>query len=563
MSKSIFDTNAASKLQSHYNKIKSIHLKTLFKEDPKRASNFSIELDDLFFDYSKNRITDKTLKLFAAAAEEIDINGQIDAMFSGNKINHTENRAVLHTALRDFETTSILVDGENIIPKIQNELSKIQKLCTKIHSGSYLGYTNKPIRNIVNIGIGGSDLGPYMVTEALKEYKKKYLNGYFVSNVDGTHLHEALANLNPEETLFIIASKTFTTQETMTNAESAKKWFLAKAKQKTAVKKHFVALSTNIQAAKEFGIQQENIFGFWDWVGGRYSLWSSIGLSIALLIGYDNFIELLKGANKADKHFKNAPLTQNIPFIMAALGVWYNNFFGADSYAVLPYEQYLHRFPAYLQQADMESNGKYIDKNGNVVNYQTGPVVWGEPGTNGQHAFYQLIHQGTKLIPADFIGFSKSNLVNQNHKPILMANMFAQTQALMNGKTKEEALVELKAAGHRKSEIKNLLPYKVFEGNRPTNTFLFKKLTPKNLGMLIALYEHKIFVQGAMFNVNSFDQWGVELGKKLSNNILPVLLKRAVTQQFDSSTQGLIHKFFAQSDVFWSSNNLKKKRNKL
>jgi len=541
--KSIFETSAAEQLQKHFQEIKGLHLRGLFQNNPNRGSEFSTTFGDFFFDYSKNRISEKTLELFQKAAKEIELKKQIDDLFSGEKINQTENRAVLHTALRDFTATNIDVDGKNIIPDIKQELSKMKDFCERVHSGIWKGYTGKTIKHIVNIGIGGSDLGPLMVTEALKSYKVKGIESHFVSNVDGSHLYQTLKKINPEETLFIVASKTFTTQETMTNAQSAKDWLIEKLVEKDSVSKHFIALSTNIEGVTNFGIDPENMFVFWNWVGGRYSLWSSIGLSIALNIGFDNFELLLKGAHEADNHFRTAPLSENIPFIMASLGVWYNNFFGADSHAVLPYDQYMHRFAAYLQQGDMESNGKSSDRNGKAVSYETGPVIWGEPGTNGQHAFYQLIHQGTKLIPADFIAFANSNNPISDHHPKLLSNFFAQPEALMNGKTKEEVLEELKQSGKSENEIESLAPFKVFEGNRPTNSFLIKELNPFNLGVLTAFYEHKIFVQGAMWNVYSYDQWGVELGKVLAKKILPELSSKADISNHDSSTNQLINQY--------------------
>ena len=539
--KSIFNTLAHKKLKSHFNGIKDTHLKALFANDLLRASKFKIEEGDFYFDFSKNRITEETIALFVKAANEIGFKDQLNAFFGGDKINETENRAVLHTALRDFSSTEVLVDGANVLPLVKAEQEKMKAFCQKVHSGEWKGQTGKTIKNIVNIGIGGSDLGPVMVVEALKSYKVDRIESYFVSNIDSSHLYQTLQKVNAEETLFIVASKTFTTQETMTNALSARNWLIEQLGSEEAVAKHFVALSTNGKAVQEFGIAADNMFEFWDWVGGRYSLWSSIGLSIALNVGYENFEALLKGAHAADTHFKTAELDTNIPFIMAALGVWYNNYFGAESHAVLPYDQYLHRFAAYLQQGDMESNGKSVDRNGNTVDYQTGPIIWGEPGTNGQHAFYQLIHQGTKLIPSDFIAFAKSNNPIGDHHEKLLSNFFAQPEALMNGKTVEEVIEELVAQGKSEEEIEKLIPFKVFEGNRPTNSIMIKELNPFNLGFLIALYEHKIYAQGILWNVYSYDQWGVELGKVLAKKILPELTSEGNVASHDSSTNGLIN----------------------
>jgi glucose-6-phosphate isomerase len=464
-------------------------------------------------------------------------------MFAGEKINNTENRAVLHVALRNRSNKAIKVDGEDIMPKINAVLLKMKKFCEEVRSGSWKGYSGKAITDIVNIGIGGSDLGPYMVTEALKPYGKKGLHVHFVSNVDGTHIAETLKKVKPESTLFIIASKTFTTQETLTNADSAKKWFLETAKDQKAVAKHFVALSTNVKECTAFGIDSKNMFEFWDWVGGRYSLWSAIGLSIAVYIGFENFEELLTGAHEIDEHFRHTAFEKNIPVILALLGVWYNNFYQADSHAILPYDQYMHRFPAYFQQGDMESNGKRVTKEGKVVNYSTGPIIWGEPGTNGQHAFYQLIHQGTKLVPCDFLAPVQSHNPLSDHHKKLMANFFAQTEALMKGKTEAEAKAELEKEGLNGKALSELLPHKVFPGNIPTNSIFFKKLTPRVLGSLIAMYEHKIYVQGVIWNVNSFDQWGVELGKQLAKKILPELTEKGKVGSHDSSTNGLINFF--------------------
>ncbi len=494
------------------------------------------------FDYSKNRITKETFDLLLELANEVKLQEAIEKMFAGDKINATEGRPVLHTALRQPKDAVVLVDGINVVPQVYEVLEQIQTFTEDVLSGTWKGYTGKQITDIVNIGIGGSDLGPVMVTEALKAYKT-HLNLHFVSNVDGTHLSEVLKNVNPETTLFLIASKTFITQETMTNGRSARTWLINSGAKEEDVEKHFVALSTNEAEVKKFGINPKNMFVFWDWVGGRYSLWSAIGLSISLGIGFNNFKALLEGANETDQHFQNSALDQNIPVIMALLGVWYINFYGAETLGIFPYDQYLHRFASYFQQGDMESNGKYIDRNGKVVNYQTGPIVWGEPGTNGQHAFYQLLHQGTKLIPSDFIAPAKSlNPLGEHHK-ILLSNFFAQTEALMNGKSEEEVIAELKAAGKSDAEINQQKKYKVFQGNRPTNSFLLEKITPKSLGKLIALYEHKIFVQGVIWNIFSFDQWGVELGKQLATVILSELEKDDKVVSHDSSTNGLIDQY--------------------
>lgn len=536
------ETRAWQLLKEHYDQIKDKHLRQWFKEDPQRFDKFSIQFNDILFDYSKNRIEEKTLKLLIQLAEETQVKEAIEKQFSGDKINETENRAVLHTALRNRKNTPVIVDGEDVMPKINKVLSQMQRFSESVISGEWKGYTGKAITDVVNIGIGGSDLGPLMVVEGLKYYKTR-LNLHFVSNIDGTHIVETLKPLNPETTMFIVASKTFTTQETMTNAQTAKDWFLKSAKLESEVAKHFVALSTNQEAVTKFGISQENMFEFWDWVGGRYSIWSAIGLSICLAVGYDNFTELLEGGNEVDLHFRNTELNKNIPVILALLGIWYNNFFGAEDVALLPYEQYLHRFAAYFQQGDMESNGKYIDRSGKKVDYQTGPIIFGEPGTNGQHAFYQLIHQGTKLIPCDFFaGAQTLNKVSDHHEK-LISNFFAQTEALAFGKTEEVVYKELKDQGKNEEEINKLKPYKIFEGNRPTNSFLYKILTPKLLGKLIAIYEQKIFVQGVIWNIFSFDQWGVELGKQLANKVLPELSGDQEITTHDSSTNGLINAY--------------------
>lgn len=534
------ETNIWEYLVEHFLE-NEFDLRTLFAENPHRFEEFSVKRDNYLFDYSKNLINSTTMEYLLRLAEETKVKEAINLMFSGEKINETENKAVLHTALRDFSDKPIFVDGEDVKPKIKRVLSQMRLFSEKVISGEYRGFSGEKITDVVNIGIGGSDLGPVMVCSALKHYKTR-LNTHFISNVDGNHLAEVLKNLNPETTLFIVASKTFTTQETITNAFSAKKWFLQKATEED-VAKHFVALSTNIDAVKSFGIAEENIFEFWDWVGGRYSLWSAIGLSIVLSIGYDNFEKLLKGANETDVHFQTAEFSQNIPILMALLGIWYRNFAGASSYAVLPYSQYLERFPAYLQQTDMESNGKFVDRNGDFVNYEAGTIIWGEAGTNGQHSFYQLLHQGTELIPADFIAFVRSCNVVADHQEKLLANFFAQTEALAFGKNEDEVYTELKQSGNTDDEIYKILSYKVFQGNSPTNSLLIDELTPYSLGQLIALYEHKIFVQGVIWNVYSFDQFGVELGKVLANKILPELHSDDKIDSHDSSTNGLINYF--------------------
>ncbi|WP_394995965.1 glucose-6-phosphate isomerase [Emticicia sp.] len=534
-------TSAFKKLKAHHRTISKKHLKELFADDKNRFKKFSVSFNDILLDYSKNNINRRTVSYLTDLAKECQLSDSIEQMFTGEKINQTENRSVLHVALRNRSNAPILVDGKDVMPDINEVLLKMKAFSEKVISGAWKGYTNEAITDIVNIGIGGSDLGPVMVTEALKAYKKKNINIHFVSNVDGTHIAETLKKLNPATTLFMIASKTFTTQETMTNALSARDWFLKTAVDGEFVKKHFVAISTNQNEVEKFGIDPANMFGFWDWVGGRYSIWSAIGLSIACSIGFENFEQVLLGAHEMDNHFRHTPFEKNIPVILALLGIWYNNFYGADSHAILPYDQYLHRFAAYFQQGDMESNGKYIDRSGNKVDYQTGPIIWGEPGTNGQHAFYQLIHQGTKLIPADFIAPAIShNPIGEHHK-MLLSNFFAQTEALMNGKTREEVDAEL--TGKSKEEVEKIAPFKVFQGNRPTNSILLKKITPKSLGSLIAMYEHKIFVQGVIWNVFSFDQWGVELGKQLANKIYPELTNNQVIESHDSSTNALINQY--------------------
>lgn len=528
-------TIAWKKLQEHYAEMKRASIKDFFKEDPSRAEKFTFFLPDIICDFSKNIITERTMQMLLDLAYECELQKAIKAMFIGEKINGTEDRSVLHTALRNFSGKPIYSDSVDVMPEVERVRKHMESFCKKIHSGEWKGYTGKKIKYIVNIGIGGSDLGPVMVTEALKPYWLQHIQPYFVSNIDGTDLAETLKKINPEETLFLIASKTFTTQETMTNAHSARDWFLATAQDKSAVAKHFVALSTNEKGVEDFGIDKDNMFEFWDWVGGRYSLWSAIGLSIALTIGYENFDMLLKGANEADMHFREKTFEKNIPVLMGLISIWYINFFGAQSEAILPYDQYLHRFPAYFQQGNMESNGKHVDRNGKKVSYSTGPVIWGEPGTNGQHAFYQLLHQGTPMIPCDFIAPAISHNPMGAHHKILLSNFFAQTEALMNGKTKKELESE--------DVPKKLIPFKEFEGNKPTNSFLLTKLTPFTLGELIAIYEHKIFVQGVIWNIYSFDQWGVELGKKLAQKILPELENNDIVTSHDSSTNSLINKY--------------------
>ncbi len=543
-------TQAWFLLKKHYeDEMNRAHMRKLFAADADRFQKFSVRFEDIVFDYSKNLINDKTLHLLQQLATECKLTEAIHAMFAGLRINETENRAVLHTALRNFSDTPILVDGKDVMPLVKKVQEQMKAFCTKVHDGSWKGYTGKSIQYIVNIGIGGSDLGPVMVTEALRPYWVEGIQTYFVSNVDGTHMAETLKRVDPETTLFLVASKTFTTQETMTNAHTARAWFLEHAKDEKAIAKHFVALSTNEQAVTAFGIDKQNMFEFWDWVGGRYSLWSAIGLSIALTIGYNNFEALLKGAYSADTHFRTAKAEQNIPLIMALIGIWYTNFFGAQSEAILPYDQYLHRFAAYFQQGNMESNGKSVDRSGNNIDYATGPVIWGEPGTNGQHAFYQLIHQGTVLIPCDFIAPAISHNPAGDHHVKLLSNFFAQTEALMNGKTEAEVKAEFEATGKPEEQWKKLIPFKVFEGNKPTNSIIVKQITPYTLGQLIAFYEHKIFVQGVIWNIFSFDQWGVELGKQLANQILPELQDASPVQSHDASTNGLInaYKAFLQS----------------
>ncbi|MEZ8020823.1 glucose-6-phosphate isomerase [Vibrio splendidus] len=538
-------TQAWKALTAHFESAQDMDMKELFAQDAKRFESFSTRFgSDILVDYSKNLIDAETMQHLFALANETEVKSAIEAMFGGDAINKTEGRSVLHTALRNRSDNPVMVDGKDVMPAVNAVLAKMELFTHRIVSGEWKGYTGKEITDVVNIGIGGSDLGPYMVTEALTPYKTR-LNMHFVSNVDGTHIVETLKPLNPETTLFLVASKTFTTQETMTNAHSARDWFLAEAGDEAHVAKHFAALSTNATSVAEFGIDTDNMFEFWDWVGGRYSLWSAIGLSISLSIGFDNFAELLDGAHEMDNHFASTEFESNIPVILALIGVWYNNFHGAESEAILPYDQYMHRFAAYFQQGNMESNGKFVDREGNPVEYQTGPIIWGEPGTNGQHAFYQLIHQGTKLIPSDFIAPAISHNPASDHHQKLMSNFFAQTEALAFGKTKETVEAEFLAAGKTAEEVAELVPFKVFEGNRPTNSILVKQINPRSLGNLIAMYEHKIFVQGVIWNIFSFDQWGVELGKQLANQILPELADDAQVTSHDSSTNGLINAFKA------------------
>src|SRR6218665_1881431 len=530
-------------LKEEHALMQSVKMKELFAANKERFEHFHLKLEDILFDYSKNIISGKTISLLLKLAEECKVKEGIRAMFAGDLINETENRSVLHTALRNFSREPVLSEGQDVMPEVKKVLRKMKTFSDKVHSGEHRGYTDKRIKYIVNIGIGGSDLGPLMVTEALKPYFVEDIETFFVSNVDGTHIAETLKKVKPERTLFLIASKTFTTQETMTNAHTARQWFLKKAKDEAHIAKHFVALSTNEKEVVKFGIDKKNMFEFWDWVGGRYSLWSAIGLSISLSIGYKNFEQLLKGAYSTDIHFRDTPFEKNIPVLMALIGLWYTNFFGTQTEAILPYDQYMHRFAAYFQQGNMESNGKSVDRSGNPVDHATGPVIWGEPGTNGQHAFYQLIHQGSIKIPCDFIAPAQSHNPIGDHHVKLLSNFFAQTEALMNGKTDAEAKAELEKQGVAAEKIAKLVPFKVFTGNRPTNSFLIKKITPYTLGQLIALYEHKIFVQGVIWDIFSFDQWGVELGKQLANKILPELEDEKEVTSHDSSTNALINAF--------------------
>ena len=536
-------TAAWQALQKHFDEMKDVTIAELFAKDGDRFAKFSATFDDqMLVDFSKNRITEETLAKLLDLAKETDLSGAIKSMFSGEKINRTEDRAVLHVALRNRSNTPIVVDGKDVMPEVNAVLEKMKSFSEAIISGQWKGYTGKTITDVVNIGIGGSDLGPFMVTEALRPYKN-HLNMHFVSNVDGTHIAETLKTLNPETTLFLVASKTFTTQETMTNAHSARDWFLASAVDQKHVAKHFAALSTNGKAVSEFGIDTANMFEFWDWVGGRYSLWSAIGLSIILSVGFDNFVELLSGAHAMDQHFSTTPAEKNLPVLLALIGIWYNNFYGTETEAILPYDQYMHRFAAYFQQGNMESNGKYVDRNGDKVAHQTGPIIWGEPGTNGQHAFYQLIHQGTKVVPCDFIAPAITHNPLTDHHPKLLSNFFAQTEALAFGKSREVVEQEYRDQGKDPATLDYVVPFKVFEGNRPTNSILLREITPYSLGALIALYEHKIFTQGAILNIFTFDQWGVELGKQLANRILPELNDDKAINSHDSSTNGLINRY--------------------
>ena len=536
-------TAAWQALQQHFEQMKDVKIADLFAADSQRFSKFSATFDDqMLVDFSKNRISEETLEKLLTLAKETDLQSAIKSMFSGEKINRTEDRAVLHVALRNRSNTPILLDGKDVMPEVNAVLQKMKAFSERIISGEWKGYTGKAITDVVNIGIGGSDLGPFMVTEALRPYKN-HLNMHFVSNVDATHIAETLKPLNPETTLFLVASKTFTTQETMTNAHSARDWFLNAAGDRRHVAKHFAALSTNADAVGEFGIDIANMFEFWDWVGGRYSLWSAIGLSIILSVGYEHFEQLLSGAHAMDRHFAATPAEQNLPVLLALIGIWYNNFFGAETEAILPYDQYMHRFAAYFQQGNMESNGKYVDRSGEPVSYQTGPIIWGEPGTNGQHAFYQLIHQGTKLIPCDFIASANSHNKLGDHHSKLLSNFFAQTEALAFGKSRQVVEKEFADAGKDTQSVAHIVPFKVFEGNRPTNSILLRDITPFSLGALIALYEHKIFTQGAILNIFTFDQWGVELGKQLANRILPELADSRAVTSHDSSTNGLINRY--------------------
>lgn len=534
-------TKAWKSLKDHKEKTGAVHMKDIFASDPDRFKKYSFTLNDIIVDLSKNIVTDETIQLLLELANESKLKAAIEAMFSGEIINETEHRSVLHIALRNFSGNPVFSEGNDVMKDVTRVQNHMKDFCNRIHTGEWRGYSGKKIKYIVNIGIGGSDLGPLMVTEALKPYWKKDIQAFFVSNVDASHIAEVLKKITPDETLFLIASKTFTTQETMTNANTAREWFLRAAKDEKFIAQHFAALSTNEKEVTKFGIAKENMFEFWDWVGGRYSLWSAIGLSIALTVGYANFEELLKGGYATDVHFHTTPFEKNIPVLMALISLWYINFFGSQTEAILPYDQYMHRFAAYFQQGNMESNGKSVDRNGEAVTYHTGPIIWGEPGTNGQHAFYQLIHQGTLLIPCDFIAPAQSHNPIGDHHVKLLSNFFAQTEALMNGKTEQEVIEELTKQGKSREEISKLAPFKMFSGNRPTNSILVKKITPFTLGQLIALYEHKIFTQGVIWNIYSFDQWGVELGKQLANNILRELNNNDTISTHDSSTNGLIN----------------------
>ncbi len=536
-------TQAWDQLNRHYRIIKDVPVKEMFDRDPDRFHKFCIQFEEILFDYSKNIIDGQTVKLFADLARQCRLKEAAEKMFGGQKINRTENRAVLHTALRNFSSEPVMVQGQDVMPQIRAELDKIGTFSEAVISGAWKGCTQKRVTDIINIGIGGSDLGPRMVTQALAPYRRKEIRPHFVSNVDSTDIAETLAQLDPETALFMIASKSFTTQETMANARTARQWFLSRGRSEQDIAKHFVAISTNTDKVQAFGIHPENMFTFWDWVGGRYSLWSAIGLSIACSLGFSNFKALLEGAHSMDRHFRNAPFEKNMPAVMALLGIWYNNFFGAQSHALLPYDQYMQHFPAYLQQLDMESNGKHMGRDQKRIDCQTGPIVWGQPGTNGQHAFYQLIHQGTKLVPCDFLAAVESQNPIRDHQDMLLSNFFAQTEALMKGKTRQEVENEMARQGKSRQEIEAVAPFRVFEGSRPTNSILYKKLNPRTLGSLIALYEHKVFAQGVIWNIFSFDQWGVELGKELAKEILPQLKKGGQVSSHDSSTNGLINHY--------------------
>ena len=536
-------TQSWQRLAAHYEEVRDVHMRDLFAGDPQRFNTLSIVFNDILVDFSKNRITEQSLDLLIGLAKECGVPDAIHQMFAGERINATENRPVLHVALRNRANRPIVVDGQDVMPSVNQVLDQMRRFSDKVCAGQWQGYSGKPIVDIVNIGIGGSDLGPAMVTECLQPYAKKGLSVHFVSNVDGTHLAESLKNLDPQTTLFIVASKTFTTQETMANAFSARQWFMDKSQNKGDIARHFVAVSTNTEAVEAFGIDSGNMFRFWDWVGGRYSLWSAIGLSVACYIGYDNFVELLEGAHAMDNHFYQTPFRQNIPVLLALIGIWYVNFFKAESEVMVPYDQYMRQFPAYFQQGNMESNGKSTDRNGQGVDYATGPIIWGEPGTNGQHAFFQLIHQGTRLVPADFLAPAVSHNPIGEHHSILISNFFAQTEALMKGKNREVVARELKKAGKSDADIQRLSPHKVFEGNRPSNSILFRQMTPRVLGSLIAMYEHKIFTQGVIWNIFSFDQWGVELGKQLASRIMPELQHDQPVGSHDTSTNGLINAY--------------------
>ena len=541
------ETRAWQSLEGHYEKVAPLHMRDLFEADAQRFERLSLRFEDILLDYSKNRVTAETLALLCELAREMDVPDWIERMFSGERINFTEDRAVLHTALRHPGGEAVRVDGEDVLPAVHAVLDRMETFAGRVRGGDWVGHTGRAITDVVNIGIGGSDLGPLMACEALRPYGDGP-EVHFVSNVDGTHIAETLKRLDPQTTLFVVASKTFTTQETLTNAHTARRWLVERLGDEAAVARHFVAVSTNAEKVREFGIDTDHMFEFWDWVGGRYSLWSAIGLPIALFIGMDRFRELLAGAHAMDRHFRETPLEENLPAVMALIGIWYNNFFGAQTHAVLPYDQYLHRFAAYFQQGDMESNGKRVDREGKVVDYTTGPILWGEPGTNGQHAFYQLIHQGTKLVPVDFLAPVASQNPIGDHHPILLSNFFAQSEALMRGRTEAEARAELEQAGMEDEALERLLPHRVFPGNRPSNSILFDKLTPRTLGSLIALYEHKIFVQGVVWNVNSFDQWGVELGKQLAKGILAELNEEGEVSGHDASTNGLINEYKRRRD---------------